>query len=466
MDFNSIERKATVVGNLIVPAGNFYFGRDTGAKAAPKMDWAKAFAGCKRVIDVKNQQELERALASLEPRDGIRLADGLYESTAQRSIRQPNVVFGPKNPGVQHARGVTINKGQVSIESPDCLFGGVRVTSTTTAMPDFFRVAAERTQLRDLDIADIKTKSPKTRVLVIENTAHDSSVMGALFSHSTGYTAVLDIPKSGGFAKNFSLTYSDFEHCTEHYFQAGQWGVPADSNGLFAFNSIRDCQSAELKVSKFQCLYNDFYNVERGFNLRIGDGNTIAHNRFVGGRRCTRVFGGKHRIAANIMSEALLYSIILCEGSLPEQFRKLPNAHHVVAHNIEISDNVVYTGKRGGILVGDQQTGMLGTGNRAARSPNDRQWPHYEPYSPQGVNVVRNVFFANGGRVLALRRPDTRPHRRDRYPEHPSLGKYKDVSANENTIFLSRDAVMGHVETEEFLAWEGRNIVTPVTARR
>lgn len=442
---------------------DFDFARDTGFKSAEKIDWPKEFAKCARVIDVRTSTQLSNALASAQDRDGIRLDDGLYVSTARRAIRANNVVVGPKNSATHRDRGVTIDKGQIGIYGDECLFGGVRVTSTVTAMPEMFVVAGKKTRVADIDIVGVRPKTTKGRVFLFAITAHESSVSGALFDSIAGYACVIDVPRSGGFARGASVLHSDFYRCSAEYFQAGQWGVPADSGGVFAFNSIRDCQSAELKVSKFQCLYNDFYNVEKGFNLRIGAENRIARNRFRGGRSATRVFGARHSIVDNIISDVEHYGVILFEGSLQEQIGEIENAQHVVASDVLIEGNVIYPGGRGAILVGNRQTGKLGVGKSGADSPDDPDWPHYQPYSPQNISVVRNVIYA-GGRTFALRKPDTRANSRDRYPGHPWLNKYSGLELKDNIVFADSKADLGDREAKDYLAWRGENLISRMEA--
>lgn len=446
----------------LTPKDDFDFSRDTGFKSAEKIDWPKEFSRCARVIDVKTAAQLNNALATAQDRDGIRLDDGVYTSTVRRALRAKNVVVGPKNSATHRDRGITIDKGQIGIYGDECLFGGVRVTSTVTAMPEMFVVAGKKTRVADVDIVGVRPKTDKGRVFLFANTAHESTVSGSLFESITGFACVLDVPRDKDVAKHVAIHNNDFVKCTSKFFQAAQW-TPADSFGQFAFNSVRECSESELKVSRFTCLFNDFYRNEKPWNFRIGDENTLAYNRIVGGRAAVRVFGARHSIIGNIISEMENYAVILCEGSLQDQFRALDNAHHVVASDILIDGNVIYAGGRGAILVGDRQTGMRGVGRRGADSPDDADWPHYEPYSPQGVRVLRNIVYA-GGRTFALRRPDTRANSRDGYPDHAWLNKYSGIELKGNIVFADPKADLGDQETKDYLAWRGTNLISRAPA--
>ena len=440
---------------------DFDFARDTGFKSADKIDWPKEFAECARVVDVKNSEELKKALNDAQDRDGIRLADGVYTATTRRVVRANNVVVGPKSPAAHRERGVTIDKGQTGIYGKECLFGGVRVTSTVTAMPEMFVVAGEKTRVADIDIVAARPKTDKGRVFLFANTAHDSSVSGALFESITGFACVLDVPRDKDVAKRVAIHHNDFYKCSSKFFQAGQW-TSAQSFGQFALNSVRECSESELKVSNFGCLYNDFYRNEKPWNFRIGDENVLAFNRIVGGRAAVRVFGSRHGILRNIISDMEHYGVMLCEGSLQDQFRDLGNAHHVVASDVIIEGNLIYPGGRGAILVGDRQTGMLGVGKRGADSPDNADWPHYEPYSPQDIRVLRNIVYA-GGRTFALRKPDTRANSRDGYPDHPWLNKYAGIELRDNIVFVDSKSDLGGAATKDFLAWRGRNLIIRAT---
>lgn len=446
----------------LVPQQDFDFARDTGFKSAEKIDWPKEFAKCARVIDVRTSTQLSNALATAQDRDGIRLEDGLYVSTARRAIRANNVVVGPKNSAAHRERGVTIDKGQIGIYGDECLFGGVRVTSTVTAMPEMFVVAGKKTRVADVDIVGVRPKTDKGRVFLIKNSAHESSVSGSLFENITGFACVLDVPRDKDVAKLVVIRNNDFVKCSSKFFQAAQW-TPADSFGQFAFNSVRECSESELKVSRFSCRFNDFYRNEKPWNFRIGDENVLAYNRIVGGRTAVRVFGARHSIVGNIISEMQHYGVILCEGSLQEQFREHKNAHHVVASDVLIEGNMIYPGGRGAILVGDRQTGMRGVGRRGADSPDDADWPHYEPYSPQDIRVLRNIVHA-GGRTFALRRPDTRANTGDNYPDHAWLNKYSGLELKGNIVFADPSSDLGNRETKEFIAWRGENFILPTEA--
>lgn len=448
----------------------FDFAIDTGVNSAKPIDWEKLFSQRSKVHDVSTAAALDAALKIVQPTEGIRLAPGTYTGGAsRRNISQPDVVVGPARAGEPGERLTTLNGGQYAISGARALLGGVRITSSGVAPLNMIIMSGVGSRLEDFDLIDINTKTEKSRVVVIDRRAHDSVVRRALVAGITGFAVVLDSPQSEGVAQRVSITHSTFARCSSYYFQAGQWGNEVDQSfSEFAYNQVRDSDSAEIKVSDFFCHHNSFYRVGNGFNFRIGARNTLERNRFEGGRRACRIFGADHRILNNIVITPELFSIIIAEGSLLEQFREHSNAHHVVAQRILVAGNTLQHGARGGILIGDVQTGMLGVGKRGASSPGSADWPHYEPYSPSEVTARNNTFIGTQGLGIAIRRPTTRPASGDQYPAHETLNKYIGIKLHENTFLLSGAAQSGVFgDSAQYTSWSEAaetwdNIVEPL----
>lgn len=433
----------------------FDFSIDTGVNAIKPIDWEKLFLERSKVHDVTSTQQLDQALRVVKPTEGIRVAPGTYTGAdSRRTISQPDVIVGPLKAGKHGERTATFSGGQFGIAGARSIVGGIRFTSSGVAPANMIIISAPGVRLEDFDLVDINTKTEKSRVLLVDRRAHDVRIRQGLITDSTGYTVVLDSPRGEGIAQRVSVSYCTFARCSAYYFQAGQWGNEIDQSfGEFAYNQVRDSEAAELKVSDFFTHHNSFYRVNQGFNFRIGNRNVLERNRFDGGRRACRVFGGDHKIIGNVVIAPELWSLIIAEGSLQEQFREHPNAHHVAASRVMVEDNLLQHGTRGGILIGDRQTGMRGVGKRGASGPDSRDWPHYEPYSPSDITVRKNTIFGQQGLSVALRRPDTRPATADQYINHPTLNRYTGIQIHENNFLLSPGASSGLLGGDQYGLW-------------
>lgn len=440
----------------------FNFSTGTGVKAAPVTDWPELFGTCARVHDVRDMSQLKAALSKLADADGLRFGPGVWDLSGYTlRLPQAGLVVGPSVAGKPGDRQTKLINGRAILSGHGSVLGGVQF-SAPKAPANMIQLNAPATQLLDADLIDITTASDKSRVVLISQHANDAYVRGNVLRRVGGYVVVMDSPKGNGVARRVGISYNEFDNCHSMYFQAGQWGNAEDvSDSWFTYNKVTACYSAELKVSMFKCYRNRFEDVVKGFNLRIGKRSTVRQNLFIGGERASRIFGTDHYVEGNIIQRPQFYALILCEGSLAEQFRVHPNAHHVRAEDVSIENNYIEHGVRGGILIGDRQTGMLGTGSRTARKPTSSSWPHYEPYSPSDIEVTKNTFVGHEGRSIALRTPDTAPATADKYPMRPSLNKYYGIEIRGNKYLISGVAIAGDSGGDGFEPWQDEAGIEP-----
>lgn len=409
--------------------------KDAGAKPN-SVNWSEIFSGCPKIHNVANSSQLRNALAKLNPYEGIRLASGAYElggETLRSAI--PNIVIGPATAGGPTARQVKVIGGQFIITGESAVIGGMQF-SAPKARGSMLQLNAPRVTLVDFDLDNIIPPGAKSRVIAVGTAAKGALIANGHIIRTSGFVVVLDSPKRSSAAQNVTVRNNTFVACPGYYFQAGQWGNLNDNAHCdFIHNKIIDCAIGQSKVSHLTCKENYFSNVYNGFALRYGEYNVLDGNVFEGGRWATRIFGKHHTIKGNSIAGTTKYSIALMEGSLQDQFGALPNAHHVSAEDISIINNTVVHGEKTGIYIGVKQTGRLGTGKKYAPNPSSPDWPHYEPYSPSIINISANTFYGEKPKSVVLRKPDTEPNTRDRYPKNPRLNAYVDVFVAEDNIY-------------------------------